>query len=75
MFYVNPQCFPSSLQFAILSAPSGREGQRVLEKFPVNSALCHVHSGCIIVNIYCRYILQIYTADILQIYVNRGQFS
>jgi len=35
--------------------PSRYYGQRVMETFPVNSALCHVHSGYCIVNIYWRY--------------------
>jgi hypothetical protein len=30
-------------------------GQQVLERFPVNSALCYVQSGCCVVNIYCSY--------------------
>jgi len=31
--------------------PSVCCGQQVLGKFPVNSALCHVYSGCFVVNI------------------------
>jgi len=51
----NPNVFLEVCNFPYYRHISGSYGQRVLEKFPVNSALCHVYKECFIVNVYCRY--------------------
>ena len=57
IFYVS---WETNIFLAVCNLPYYRHpsvcyGQQVLEKFPVNSALCHVYSRCFIVNIYCGY--------------------
>jgi hypothetical protein len=69
VFYEKSKIFLEVCKWPHYGHPSGWYGQRVLEKFPVNSALYHAHSRCFIASIYCSDILQVYIADIYCRYI------
>ena len=56
LYFMKNKIFLAVCNLPYYRHPSRCYGQRVLENFPVNRALCYVHSGCFIVSIYCRYV-------------------
>ena len=56
LYFMKNKIFLAVCNLPYYRQPSRCYGQRVLEKIPVNRALCYVHSGCFIVSIYCRYV-------------------